>query len=176
MDTDIWIKAQWEQAKLGDSRRNCRAIKIANDLLSNPSASLPEQCSNWATLKAAYRFFNEEDVTFEALQQPHRAQVIQKARECAITLFIQDGSELDYSSHDIALGPIGNHQGHGFFLHTTLAVHLEKNYRNIIGVANQILWEREKSKKHETRTQKQARAKESDVWANSVRAIGQTPS
>lgn len=172
MDTHVWIKDQWEQAKLGDARRNSRAIKIANDLLSKPSSSLPEQCSNWSALKAAYRFFNEEDVTFEALQQSHRAQVIQQAKQPGITLFIQDGSVLDYTSRDIDLGLIGNHQGHGFCLHTALAVRLEKDYRNIVGIAHQILWEREKSRKQETRTQRRARVNEADVWANSVKTIG----
>ena len=148
MDTSVWVKEQWEQAKLGDTRRNNRAIKLAKDLLSKPSASLPEQCPSWAALKAAYRFFNEEDVTFEALQKPHRSQVIQQAGKPGVTLFIQDGSELDYSAHDVDLGPIGNHKGHGFCLHTTLAVYLAQDYRDIVGVAHQVLWEREtRSKK-----------------------------
>lgn len=172
MDTHVWIKDQWEQAQLGDTRRNSRAIKIANDLLSKPSASLPEQCPNWSSLKAAYRFFNEEDVTFEALQQSHRAQVVQQAKQPGVTLFIQDGSVLDYTSHDIDLGLIGNHQGHGFCLHTALAVRLENDYRNIVGIAHQILWEREKSRIQETRTQRRTRVNEADVWANSVKAIG----
>lgn len=176
MDNHEWIKKQWEQANLGDSRRNSRAIKIADDLLNKPSASLPEQCPEWASLKAAYRFFNEQDVTFDALQHAHRYQVIQQARQGDITLFIQDGSELDYSSHNVELGPIGNHKGYGFCLHTTLAVRLEKDYRNILGIANQFLWERKETRKHETRTQTRERPNESDVWGNSVNRIGKAPS
>jgi hypothetical protein len=176
MDTSIWIEEQWGQAKLGDARRNHRAIKLAEDLLKKPSASLPKQCADWSTLKAAYRFFNEQDVTFEALQQPHRKYVIEKARQSETVLFIQDGSELDYTSHDLDLGPIGDHRGHGFFLHTTMAVQLEKENSEVIGIAHQILWERGKVKKQETRTQRRARATEADVWANSVKAIGQAPS
>ncbi len=53
MNTDAWVKEQWQQAGLGDKRRNHRAIKIANDVLGKPSASLPQQCSDWAALKAA---------------------------------------------------------------------------------------------------------------------------
>ncbi len=172
MDIRTWIENQWRQAKLGDARRNSRAIKIAEDLLEKPSSSFPEQCSNWSALKSAYRFFNEADVSFEVLQQPHRSQVIDQARQPGITLFIQDGSEIDYTSHDIELGPIGDHRGHGFFLHTTLAVRLEENFKNVLGIAHQILWERPKIKKQETRTQKRARPNEADVWANSVKAVG----
>lgn len=172
MDIHIWIENQWGQAMLGDARRNSRAIKLAEDLLNKPSASFPEQCSNWGSLKAAYRFFNEKDVSFEALQQPHRSQVIEQARRPGITLFIQDGSEIDYTSHDVELGPIGNHRGHGFCLHTTLAVHLEEDSKNILGIAHQILWERPQVKDKETRTQRCARFNEADVWGNSVKAIG----
>jgi hypothetical protein len=176
MDTHVWIKKQWEQANLGDLRRNIRAIKIANDLLNKPSASLPEQCPNWASLKATYRFFNEQDVTFDALQQEHRSQVIRHAKQGDITLFIQDGSELDYSSHDVDLGPIGNHKGYGFCLHTTLAVRLENGYISILGIANQFLWQRKETRKHETRMQRRQRPNESDVWANSINRIGKAPS
>ncbi len=176
MDTNCWITTQWGKAALGDLRRNSRAIKIAENLLDRPGASFPEQCSNWGVLKAAYRFFNEEDVTFEALQQPHRYNVIELARQPGITLFIQDGSELDYTSHEVELGPIGNHHGHGFCLHTTLAVRLANDDTTIMGVAHQILWERKKFKQHETRTQRRARSNEADVWANSVKAIEKAPS
>ena len=171
MDTQMWIEEQWGQAKLGDARRNARAIKIAADLLDKPSASFPQQCSDWADLKAAYRFFNEDDVSFNALQEPHRFLVLQKAKKPGITLFVQDGSELDYSSHDVELGPIGNHHGHGFCLHTTLAVRVEEACQ-VLGIAHQILWERQKNRIQETRMQRRVRPNEADVWANSVKAIG----
>lgn len=172
MDIQNWIENQWSKAKLGDSRRNSRAIKVAKDVLNKPSASFPEQCPNWAALKAAYRFFNEDDVSFESLQQPHRSQVLEQALQPGVTLFIQDGSEIDYTSHDVELGPIGNHQGHGFCLHTTLAVHLEQGVKNVLGIAHQILWERPRVKRKETRTQRRARSNEAQVWSNSVQAIG----
>ncbi len=172
MDTRMWSEEQWGQARLGDARRNTRAIKIATNVLDKPSASFPQQCFDWAALKAAYRFFNEDDVSFEALQAPHRSLVIQKAKKPGITLFIQDGSDLDYSSREIELGPIGNHHGQGFCLHTTLAVHVEEDIRHVLGIAHQILWERQKKQDSETRTQRRARSNEADVWASSAKAIG----
>lgn len=175
MDVEVWSQEQWGQAQLGDTRRNDRAVKIASALLDKPSASFPEQCSSWAALKAAYRFFNEEDVSFEALQRPHRSLVVQKAKQCQVTLFIQDGSELDYSSHDIELGPIGNHHGHGLCLHTTLGVSVKGQHQEVLGIANQVLWERPRIRGKETRAQRRARPNEADVWANSVKAIGSAP-
>ncbi len=175
MDSNDWIKQQWSDAKLGDLRRNSRALKIASNLLKKTSSSLPQQCPNWAHLKATYRFFNEEEVTFNALQQIHRNWVMNQTIEKKQVLFIQDGSEIDYSSRDIELGPIGNHNGHGFCLHSTLAVEVNNHYQNILGMPHQILWERKKYKKSETRTQKRARPNEADVWANSVITIGKAP-
>lgn len=167
-----WIEKQWKEAHLGDKRRNKRAIKIANSLLANPSASFPKQLAEWASLKAAYRLFNEEEVTFDALQQPHRDFVIKQAQASKLVLFIQDGSELDYSSHDIDLGPIGNHQGRGFCLHTTIAIDLEKGKQKFLGICSQLLWERRKEKIKETRTQIRARHNEADVWSDSLKNIG----
>lgn len=172
MSVRTWSEEQWGQSKLGDARRNVRAIKIAKDILDQPSVSFPQLCSDWAALKATYRFFNEKDVSFDALQEIHRSFVIQKAKKPGITLFIQDGSELDYSFHDVDLGPIGDHRGHGFCLHTTLAVQVEEDSRQVLGVAHQILWERQRKRGRKTRKQRRARPNEADVWANSVRAIG----
>ena len=66
-DLEQWATQQWESADLGDARRNDRAIEIGAKIAANPSASLPEQMESWSALKAAYRLFNEEDVTHNQL-------------------------------------------------------------------------------------------------------------
>ncbi len=176
MDIHNWVEQQWGHTELGDKRRNHRAIKVATAILENPSGSFPEQSEDWGTLKATYRLFNENDVSYESLQKVHRKYVLNAMKQSKVILLIQDGTVLDYTSRDVKLGPIGNHQGQGFCLHTTLAVQLTAGNRKILGLAHQILWKRERTYKGtESRTQRRARHNEAQVWADSVKAIGNTP-
>ena len=111
-------------AARGAARRAVRrAVRPAARMVRHPSASLPRQTGAWRETKAGYRLFAEEEVTFEALQKPHRAQTQAAAAERPLVLQIQDTSELDYTRHEAApdLGPIGNGGGRGFLLHSTLA-------------------------------------------------------
>ena len=79
-DLEQWATQQWESADLKDARRNDRAIKIGAKIAAKPSASLPEQMESWSALKAAYRLFNEEDVTHSQLSQPHWQSTRTQAR------------------------------------------------------------------------------------------------
>ena len=170
-----WISEQWENCNLGDNRRNTRAIKIAQSIILKPDLSLPNQLENWAELKAAYRFFNTEKVTHESLQKKHREKLLERAKQEEIVLFIQDTSELDYSSHKATegLGPIGNHKGRGVLFHSALAVSCTKKDKRILGLAHQIVWTREEIPygKNELPSKKRQRPKESSLWKDTLNAI-----
>ncbi len=166
-----WVRKTWTNVKLGDKRRNQRAIKLAEHLLQAPAVSLPQATLSWSDLKGAYRLLNEEDVTHQALQEKHWAQVFDSARNhLGPVLFIQDGSVLDYSNRKgtAGLGPIGNHEGEGINLHSCLALSLGSKTPTILGLAYQTVWVRpEKSKRGtESKTQRRKRPTEADVWSN----------
>ena len=74
MDTQTWAEEQFGQCDLDDKRRTRRLVHLANQVLCHPSGSLPEQTAEMADLKAAYRLFSCEDVTFEAIAGPHWEQ------------------------------------------------------------------------------------------------------
>ncbi len=63
-----------------------------------------------AALKAAYRVLNHGKVTMTHLLRPHIQQAFEVARMYPVVLFIEDTTELDYTSrrHTTGLGPIGN--------------------------------------------------------------------
>ena len=63
-----WIEKKWTHVKLGDKRRNQRAIKLAQHLLQNPAVSLPRATLSWSDLKAAYRLLNEESELAECVK------------------------------------------------------------------------------------------------------------
>ena len=89
-----WAQLNFGSCELGDKRRMNRLVRVAEQVANNPAASLPEQTEQWADLKAAYRLFDRNKVTFEAIARPHWELTKQSARgRC---LVIGDTTELDF--------------------------------------------------------------------------------
>jgi hypothetical protein len=66
-----WAAYEFAEADLGDARRTQRLIDLAETLGQRPTASLPAACGDPATLKAAYRFFDNDDISAEAILASH---------------------------------------------------------------------------------------------------------
>ena len=104
-DVNEWAAQQWGAAQLGDQRRTARAVTVGAQLAANPGAQLPEQTGSWKDTKAAYRLLNEADVTHHELGTPHWEATRHRARLSeGVVLFIQDGTEADYSHHPNVVG------------------------------------------------------------------------
>jgi hypothetical protein len=148
-----------------------RVLKVAAAMAAAPDHSVPDQHKEWGDIKAAYRFLNNPKATPEAIQSTHRQQVRQLCSSHPVVLAVEDGSELDYTSHPSVegLGFVGGGIGRGLLQHSTLAVTTDGH---LLGVLHQIWWKRARTPKGEKRRQRQARAKESDLWGDSIRAIG----
>src|SRR5262249_53072231 len=91
------------------------------------------------------------DVTFEALMQPHWQQTRQQIERQPVVRLLQDGTELDLSSHHkmTGLGPKGLGTTRGLLLQTVLAVLPES--RQVLGCATQELFVRQPIPTGETR-------------------------
>ena len=74
LDSKTWAGEQFGACDLGDKRRTKRLIKMAEQVSDNPSAGFCAQMETWGDLKAAYRLFAEDEVTFEAIARPHWEQ------------------------------------------------------------------------------------------------------
>lgn len=135
-----------------------------------PQQSLPDQHEAWADLKAAYRFLNNPKVTPAELQRIHREQVQAECAKQTRILTVHDGSELDFSRHSsvTGLGFIGNGFGQGLLQQSSLAV---TTGGQLLGVLHQIWWKRVRTAEGETRRQRRARRRESDLWSDSIQAI-----
>ena len=174
-----WAQEQWQSADLGDPRRTARAVRMGAQMATSPAASLPGQTNHWGDLKAAYRLLHQEKVTHEALSLPHW-QATHRAAGTTTNpvLFIQDGSQLDFTFRDVEdIGRIGDNNGQGLLIHTTMAVDPAEPV-SILGLAHQIVWVRhgEAYKRHETRMQRYHRAdRESSHWSDAIAAIGPAP-
>ena len=180
-DTEQWAEQQWRQSKLGDKRRTARAVRLGAAMAAQPAESLPTQTGSWSDLKAAYRLLNEEDVTHRALSERHWLATREQAAALpqAVVLFVQDTSELDFTSHPktSGLGHIGNTRGRGFLLHSCLALRPSEGQAQIIGLAAQHVWARQHAarKGRESRSERNKRRTEAEVWACVVEEIGQAP-
>lgn len=169
-NTKSWAVTNFGQCELGDRRCTARAVQIATRMADLPSGSSPQQITEWAELKACYRFFNSESVTFDALAEPHWNQTVASAR--GRVLILCDTTEINYSSRRkiTGLGPVGKGSTIGFFLHNALMVAAETG--EILGLARQELFHRVPAPEKENRRQRDRRPRESQVWGRVVDAIG----
>ena len=170
-DPKQWAATQFGEANLGDKRRTNRLLHLAKQVVGNPSGSFPNITECWADLKAAYRLFDAEEVTFQAVATPHW----HRTRACppGRYLVIGDTTEFDWGPGVEGLAPTGNGGGHGFLLHSALMVAAESE--TVVGLAGQEIHYRKPVPKGETRTQRLARERESDLWGKVIDAVGPPP-
>lgn len=176
MSNKEWVVKQWAGAELGDERLTKRAIKIGEACLTTPDGSLPQKFGSWGDMKGAYRFFDSEGVSHEALQKVHNKNVREMAAKSdQMVLFIQDGSELIYNSHKCTygLGPTADAFGQGIMFHTCLAVAWTRSESEVLGIAKQAAWIRPEHS--EEKVAKAQEEKESQVWLNTLKEIGRPP-
>jgi hypothetical protein len=170
IDAGEWAGQQFGNCDLGDARRTKRLIKMAKQVANHPSASFPEQMRSWGDLKAAYRLFDRDEVTFDAIAQPHWEQT--RSVTPGRYLVLGDTTELDFGyKRDIdGLVPIGNGSGRGFLLHNALMV--EAQSETLVGVAGQTIFYRQPAPKNENKSQRFQRERESQVWETVINQIG----
>lgn len=169
-----WAERQFGACDLDDDRRTRRAVAIGAAIVSQPSASFPQQMQSPAALKAAYRLFDgdQADVTYESLLEPHWQHTHYAAAHEPLVLLIHDTTEVDFSHHPATqnLGPIGDGRGRGFLLHSVLAVVPQP--RQLLGLLHHEPLLRQAVAEGETQTQRHQRARESQVWERAAEAIG----
>ena len=171
----LWAEATFGSIRLGDPRRDRRALSIAYALATETGASLPKQLHDEAAFEATYRFLHSGHVSYEELLRPHVEMTRQDCREHKEVLLIQDTTEVDYQHHPktSGLGPVGNGSHQGFLLQTVLAV--VPSSRQVLGIAHQEPFLRKTAPAKETKQERLQRERESLVWERSVRALGAPP-
>lgn len=171
LDIETWAKQQFDTCQFGDKRRTKRAVKFAAQMAAQPDAATPEQTESWGDCKAAYRLFELEEVTFDAMIAPHCAQT--RAVGPGTWLVIDDTTELDFGYHrDVeGLGRVGNDWGRGFLLHSAMLVAADGS--EIVGLAAQELFKRPQRKvPRQNAKQRKNRKRESEVWGRVIDRVG----
>lgn len=177
LETKAWARSTFGECELGDRRRTTRLIKVAEQAAARPDGSTPEQTESWGDCKAAYRLFDQDDVTFAEIIRPHCAQTRSLCRPGDVKLIINDTTEVDYgySRRATGLGPTGNGFGRGFFLHSALM--LDAADGRVDGLAGQTLFYRQPQPKRRAakNTRRRAADRESVVWGELVDHVGPPP-
>lgn len=141
-DPTNWAVTEFADADLGDLRRTQRLIHLAHTLAQNPGATLPEACGSSAMLKAAYRFFDNDDIEPSDIVQSHIEATYGRLHHVPVVLAVQDTTEADWTSLRATegLGPLGCSTCQGLLVHTTLAITPE---RVPLGLLAQQVWARD---------------------------------
>jgi hypothetical protein len=123
-DAINWAVTEFADADLGDLRRTQRLVPLAQVLAQNPGAALPEACGSGAMLKAAYRFFANDDIEPSDIVQSHVEATYSRLNTVPLVLAVQDTTEADWTSLRATegLGPLGHTACQGLLVHTMLAI------------------------------------------------------
>jgi hypothetical protein len=168
-----WVEQQFGQCELGNRSRTKRLQKIVQAMVSCPEKSLSFQNSDWADLKAAYRLFDTETVTFDAVAEQHWKLTRQTA--AGRYLLISDTTDVDHTKRKktTGLGMLGDGKGRGFQLHSCLVYNSDQKL--IVGMAGGLVHYRKAVSKGEKRMERLQRARESEIWGNLVDKVGAAP-
>ena len=175
-DQESWAIETFGLAEFGDLRLTDRLVQLAAALATDPGVSLPASLHGEAETVGAYRLLNNPVVTHEQILMPHLVQTRKVAARRAQVLMIGDTTGGNFSSHHAlqGAGPVGRGSlSQGFFVQTVLA--RDAQTEELLGCAYQSPFVRQPAPVKETKGQEKQRARESQIWEQSVRGMGPVP-
>jgi len=126
---NAWASTEFGEAQFGDKRLTERLV-----LVSLPQSSINQACGRWSEAKAAYRFFQNENVKADEILSSHVSKTVERAKNYQTILSIQDTSYISYTGHNKTtglcklmsrMGTYSKIEGIGLIIHTSLAVTTE---------------------------------------------------
>lgn len=132
--TDEWANTEFKGANFGDQRLTSRLIKLADNLGNLPECSINQACGSWVEAKAAYRFFQNENISESEILKTHINKTVERSKQYRKILDIQDTCYMTYTSHKktSGLGTIVSKGGirkklltKGLIMHTSFAITTE---------------------------------------------------
>ena len=144
-----WAHNEFKNLDLGDQRLNSRLLKLSEDFINSPESPINQSCENWAATKAAYRFFQNEAISYKDITKSHITATVERCIEYPEVLAIQDTTYFTYSHHKETIGlcALSKNRGKhketiytlGLIMHSTLAISL---YGLPLGIIDQKIYSR----------------------------------
>jgi len=183
MHQELWANSEFELLDLGDNRLNQRLVKLAKSFLESPESPINKACQNWNATKAAYRFFQNDNVDCQDILKCHTQMTNQRAAQEKTILAVQDTSYLNFTPHPKTkgLGVLARHKGKnkktildlGLVMHSTLAISTEGLP---LGISSQQIYARQAFLSNETIKKKKEinstlpiEQKESNRWLDALK-------
>lgn len=166
-----WALNEFGGAELGDARRTARLVALARQLAKSSNQSFPQALSS-AELKAAYRFFDNDEVDTDGILTTHIGQTLARMSSIPVALAIQDTTEFNLS-HLPATTGLGYGSGgvvRGYMMHSMLAVTPEGLPLGVLGMKTWVRNDNELGKKV-TRKARQIHQKESYKWLEGIQHL-----
>ena len=66
-----WAEEELKYADLGDQRRNQRLVKIVEDLIGQPNASVPQASRDNAAMQGMYEFWSNRRIPPKTILDSH---------------------------------------------------------------------------------------------------------
>lgn len=127
-----WAINEFGKIDFCDKRLSNRLLKLADSFVKSPESTINKACNNWSETKAAYRFFQNENVDESKILGSHVSKTIQRCNKYETILAIQDTSYISYKDHKktTGLGVIAsrvnssskNFKTFGLVMHTSFAI------------------------------------------------------
>lgn len=123
-----WIEIEFTSLELGDARLNKRCRSLLQEFTRHSGKTVASSFSNWANIKACYRFLSNSKVCINAMLAPHIDHTLQRIKQHKTVLILQDSTYLDYNDRpkttglDLTFRSKLSKNSTGLILHNTLAI------------------------------------------------------
>ena len=168
-----WVREEMKTADLNDKRLNDRLGELLTQFSDRPTASIPAACGGYAEMAAAYRFFDNEKVTFDDILASHREATSRRIAAQPRVILAQDTTELDLTRPDAQVagaGPLDEGARRGALLHVVQAFTPDGTP---LGSVAAEAWTREDDSPAKNRKQTPIEEKESQRWVDGLRVAQQ---
>lgn len=168
-----WVMEEMITADLSDKRLNDRLRELLTQLSDRPTASIPAACGGYAEMAAAYRFFDNEKVTFDDVLASHQEATLRRIAAQPCVILAQDTTELDLTRPEAQVegaGPLDEGARRGALLHVLQAFTPDGTP---LGTVAAEAWTREDDSPAKNRKQTPIEEKESQRWVDGLRVAQQ---
>lgn len=170
-----WVLDEMTTADLKDKRLDDRLREVLSQLSARPMASIPGACGGHAEMTAAYRLFDNEKATWEAILAPHAESTRQRMAGQSVVIVVNDTTEVDVTRPQQQVkgaGPLDGGPRRGALLHP---LHSFTPDGTPLGTLRAQMWVREEkvpcaSLSRAQRARTPIEEKESYRWIEMLRA------
>ena len=168
-----WAREETASADFGDERLDERVAIVLSSLGNRPNLSIPSACAGRAEMQAAYRFFDNEKVSFEKVLAPHIERTLERMAEQEVALLADDSSEIELDRPEQQVEGVGELDGSrlGILVHVMHAFTPEGTPLGTVAAQrlNRTVSEAPQDQKAKRRAETPIEQKESMRWLSHLR-------